>query len=440
MTAGLVVTHTGQPTRHAVLVLPEPPYPADCGNALRDVQQVALLSRLGYETILVCARPRPPARRRADRRDAPEGVTVRFLSSQAVSECERPLATILRKASYLRPRNAAHPFGWWLRFYEPEHRLPALIRDLDPSAVVLRSVYVQYLPAIRQAVKCPIVVDCHDDDLQLAAEMVRSVPAYRRAGPWANAIGVQSALAHALPLADEVWAVSAADASGLKRLAGGRPVLTVPSGVDEGQVAVASVAGRNGIGAIVANYAYGPNLAGLQWCAARVWPLIRAQVPSAELWLVGDGAGDALARLCQRHPGLRTFGRMPDLYCVYRDAGVMLAPLLQGGGSRLKVVEAWRNGKAVAGTSKGLEGLDAPSDAAAVADNPERLAAAVASLLADQHARLVLGARGREFVASRYAWRAIASTLQHTSVIGRRTAPGEKSNMGAVSRSASWVW
>jgi len=121
----------GKP-RRAVLVLPEPPYPADCGNALRDVQQVALLSRLGYETTLVCARPRPPGRRRADGREAPEGVAVQFLSPQAVSERERPLATVLRKASYLRPRNVAHPFGWWLRFYEPERRLPALIRDLNP--------------------------------------------------------------------------------------------------------------------------------------------------------------------------------------------------------------------------------------------------------------------------------------------------------------------
>ncbi|MGH9316879.1 MAG: glycosyltransferase, partial [Thermoanaerobaculia bacterium] len=377
------------------------------------------LSRLGYEVVLLCARPRLPGRRREDGRDAPDGIPVRFLSPRPLPEWEDPLTTILRKASYLRPGECRHPFGWWLRFYAPEQRLPALLGDIGPSAVVLRSLFLQYLLVIRRVVSCPVVVDCHDDDVHLAWEMVRTVPLWRKAGPMANFVGVRRVVKSLLPLADEVWTVSDEDAGRLRQFAGGRPVLTVPSGVDEGELAPSAAPGRDGICAVVGNFDYGPNLNGARWFVSKVWGLVRRQLPSAELWLVGSDAKDALTELCESHPGVRALGRVPDLTPVYRDAGVMVVPLIEGGGTRLKVVEAWKNGKAVAGTTKGLEGLAAPPDAAAIADDPARLANAIAALLRDVEARRVLGARGLAFVSSRYAWRVIASALRDSSIVGR---------------------
>ncbi len=174
---------------------------------------------------------------------------------------------------------------------------------------------------------------------------------------------------------------------------------------------------RDPICVVVANFAYAPNLNGVLWFVSRVWPMIRRDVPCAELLLVGGGGEGALRTVCESHPGVRALGRVPDLASVYADAAVMVVPIIEGGGTRLKVVEAWKNGKAVAGTTKGFEGLSAPPDTAVIADDPVDLAHATSGLLRNAEARRRLGARGLEFVASRYAWRAIASRLRSSSIV-----------------------
>ncbi len=407
-------------SRRAVLILPEPPYPPDAGNALRDVQQITLLSRLGYEVIVLCARPRRPERAEPGEGKGAHGVRLRFLSETPLLEREGLLTTVARKTSYFVRRRAKHPFGWWLRFYRPEIHLPVALREIDPSLIVVRSLFLDYIALLRRNASCPIVVDCHDDDIHLAAEMVKSVPAWRKIGPLANYVGVRKAVAAALPLADEIWTVSDEDAARLKPFAAGRPIITVPSGVDESRLASRPQPGSDSICAVVANFGYGPNLNGVEWFLSRVWPLIRSRVSAAELWLVGGGGEAGLRALSESNPGVRAIGRVPDLSPVYQEAAVMMVPIIEGGGTRLKVVEAWKNGKAVAGTTKGFEGLSAPVETAVIADDPVRLADRTACLLQDIEARRTLGERGLRFVADHYGWRVIESRLRSSSIVARK--------------------
>ncbi len=408
----------------AVLVLPESPYPPIWGNALRDVQQIALLQRLGYEVVLLCVRPRIGSSAAVDRETAARaGVRIELLSEAVRDLRETWAVKVGRKLGYLWSGNASHPFAWWCAPYNLAGTLPKRIAAMAPAAVVLRSLFVDLLPALRRAFGGTIVVDCHDADVHLAREMVRSVPWWAALGPLANYRGVRTVCRRWLPIADEVWAVSAEDAARIRPYAASKPVLVVPSSVDENQVVASAAPGCDDVCAMVANYGYGPNLNAARWFVKRVWPRVRRTRSAARLLLVGGRAEERVRGLAASAEGIEATGRLDDLGPIYAEAGVMLAPLLEGSGSRLKIVEAWKHGKAVLTTSKGIEGIAAPPEAAVITDQPAAFATSLASLMVNPQARHRLGEAGLRFLTEQLSFEHVAGELSLRSRLSRRVAP-----------------
>ena len=403
----------------AVLVVPEIPAPPRCGNAWRDLQQLDVLRRLGFAVHVVAARPR------WDLTEVEESTAagtlpgpVTYLSPERAEPAEPLLATLARKVSYLA-RPTVHPFGWWW----PRTLIPAVAR-LGGGAgdvLLLRSILVHEIPALRRVWPGRIVVDCHDSDVDLARELLRTVRGAARLGPWANLVGVRRAVRRGLPLADEVWAVSPEDAARLTATAPGARVLLVPSGMDPTSAAPAAQPGADGRVLLVANFGYGPNARGAEWLLRTVWPTVRASVPTAALACVGGRMPLDLARVAATSPGVEVCGQLADLAPRLREAAVVLAPILEGGGTRLKVVEAWSQGKAVVATTKAIEGLPASAGAVAIADEPGAFAARVGALLTDSAARRAMGSRALVLFGARLTWDVALRAVGAGSVIASAT-------------------
>ncbi len=407
--------------RRAVLVVPEIPTPPRCGNAWRDLQQLDVLHRLGFTVHVVAARARwdlTTDEEAAAVRALAAGVT--YLTWGRAGPPEARLATLTRKATYLAIPTV-HPFGWWL----PRTLAPA-VADLAGGVgdvLVIRSIFVHEIPALRRVWPGRIVVDCHDSDVHLARELLATVRGLARVGPWANLVGVRRTIARFLPLADEAWAVSVEDAARLAGQAPGARVIVVPSGMDRAGAAPAARPGIDGQALLVANFGYGPNARGADWLLRHVWPAIRRSVPTATLACVGAGMPPGLERLTALTPGAEACGQVADLAPRLRDAAVVLAPLLEGGGTRLKIVEAWSQGKAVVTTSKGIEGLPADAGAVAITNDPGEFAAAVAALLVDGGRRHDLGTRALAVFGEHLAWDVAGRTVAARSVIVEGGAP-----------------
>jgi glycosyltransferase involved in cell wall biosynthesis len=98
-------------------------------------------------------------------------------------------------------------------------------------------------------------------------------------------------------------------------------------------------------------------------------------------------------------------GTVPDVRPYLAQAQVAVAPLLSGGGTRLKVLEALDAARPVVATQIGAEGLeDLIGHGVVVADTPERMSAIIGDLLEDPARARELGKQGRRAVAERYAW------------------------------------
>ena len=153
---------------------------------------------------------------------------------------------------------------------------------------------------------------------------------------------------------------------------------------------------------------YAPNAAGLRWWAESVWPHLPAGSP--RLTVVGRGGREALGPLAS-HESLDVVGEVADVASYYLAAALVLVPLLHGGGTRLKILEALAWSPPVLSTTKGAEGLGlAPSQDLEIADTPADFARMTSQLLSSPARRLALAQAGR-LAANPFSWDLIGRTL-----------------------------
>jgi glycosyltransferase involved in cell wall biosynthesis len=152
---------------------------------------------------------------------------------------------------------------------------------------------------------------------------------------------------------------------------------------------------------------YAANLEAVRWFVAETLPLIRAARPEARLVVTGRTEGVDLAGVADQ-PGVELSGYLEDVRPAVAGSWLAVAPLLSGGGTRLKILEAMALGTPVAATPKGAEGLAArPGEEILIADKPGALAALCVRLLESPALRQAMAEKGRRLVEGRYGWEGI---------------------------------
>jgi len=136
-----------------------------------------------------------------------------------------------------------------------------------------------------------------------------------------------------------------------------------------------------------------------------VLPAIRARVPDVTFSIVGKTPSPAVRDLAARFAHVRVTGEVDDVRPYLERAAVAVVPLLSGGGTRLKILEAMAAGRAVVSSSIGAEGLELRHGTdVLLADAPTDFAAACVSVLNDAETRGRLERSGRRLVEEKYDW------------------------------------
>ncbi len=78
----------------------------------------------------------------------------------------------------------------------------------------------------------------------------------------------------------------------------------------------------------------------------------------AVVTVAGSGASDEVRSLCERTPQFEFVGRVDDARAAMAEHHALIAPHSQGGGSRIKVLEALATRLPVIGTAVAVEGLE----------------------------------------------------------------------------------
>ena len=128
-----------------------------------------------------------------------------------------------------------------------------------------------------------------------------------------------------------------------------------------------------------------PNVEGLQWFLREVWPVIIDKYPMLMLRIAGKNGGDLKLPNAK---GVQLVGEVEDSDRFLRSVDVMIAPLLSGSGTRVKILQALRVQVPVICTSLAKEGLLLRHrQEVLIADTGEEWLEAIASLIDEETVR-----------------------------------------------------
>jgi glycosyltransferase involved in cell wall biosynthesis/GT2 family glycosyltransferase len=319
--------------------------------------------------------------------------------------------------------------------------LPKLLTNgrFDIALLSHYDIAEQYLPVIREVSPLTRVVidtvDVHHVRERRGAELTGNpvaLAAAERTRQREEAI---------YAVADALVAVSDDDAVALQALAPNVPRFVV-SNVHEPTGETPRFEARAGV-VFVGNFRHTPNIDAVLDFSQNVWPLIRADLPGAQLTIVGTAPPDAVLALAS--DDVDVTGWVPEVDSYLDAARVSVAPLRYGGGVKGKIGEALGRGLPVVTTTVGAEGMALrDGEHALVADAAHEFAGAVLRLHEDRGLWERVSAAGRAHVdarlgpeAARTAIRTLLAEVGRTPFVMPASSPRVAQAIGSYARTFS---
>jgi glycosyltransferase involved in cell wall biosynthesis len=106
----------------------------------------------------------------------------------------------------------------------------------------------------------------------------------------------------------------------------------------------------------VGNFMHPPNVDAAMRLVDAIFPRIRETLPNSRLFIVGASPPEELSQA--QRPGVIVTGWVESVQPYLAGASIVVAPVRQGGGMRVKVIEALCAGKPVIASALAAEGLD----------------------------------------------------------------------------------
>lgn len=152
----------------------------------------------------------------------------------------------------------------------------------------------------------------------------------------------------------------------------------------------------------------------VDWFLEAVWPLVRQRVPAVRFVAIGQRPSERLRAEVSRSDAVEAPGFVEDIRAAVARAAVYIVPIRVGGGTRLKVLDAMAQGKAIVSTTVGAEGIDVRhGEHIVIADDAQAFASRIVELLEDPERRASLGAAARARAEEGYAWSILGQRLVH---------------------------
>jgi glycosyltransferase involved in cell wall biosynthesis len=297
--------------------------------------------------------------------------------------------------------------------------MSGLVADLAKSIEIIHVGRLQMAHVVEPLLKsedktASLILDLDDVESTVTRRTLKVMPRRRwwsRGFEYVDLVRILAYEKWAVNRFDRVFVCSAKDRARFRR----PNVVVVPNGInlpDEEPPKEAPLDGKTILfcGAL----SYWPNADAVRFFVEQVFPEIRRQLPDTQLLIVGRSVGNELTGLADG-ASVQIEANVPSIAPYYRRASVAIAPLRVGGGTRIKILEAWAFGVPVVSTSIGAEGLQGiDGQELLIADTPQAFARACISLLESPALQARLAQRARDLVLERYRWDIVTLTAKAT--------------------------
>jgi glycosyltransferase involved in cell wall biosynthesis len=386
----------------------ELPYPPNSGKRIRTFELISRLARRHEITYI--------SHRNAD-------------AAEAV-EASRALTRLGIKTMVVEPRLAPRS-GW--RFYGKlalnllsplpysvsSHKSLSLERSVREVATrdsidLWQAEWTPYADYLTGLVKAPRLIMAHNVESQIWKRYFENeVNPFKRwyiGRQWRKFEAFERRV---LGSVDKVVAVSNEDANVICDHCGARSVDIVENGVDTQYFQSVRADRDTKEMLFVGSLDWRPNLDAVDQLLSVVFPAVLAQEPSARLCLVGRNPPESLHHRIDNSPRVELHANVVDVRPFLARSALMVVPLRIGGGSRLKILEAFAAGLPVISTKVGAEGLEVRSGThLTVVDSISEMACPIIANYREPQPAKAMSEHARLLVEDRYDWAMIATKLE----------------------------
>ncbi|HSH94256.1 MAG TPA: glycosyltransferase, partial [Roseimicrobium sp.] len=188
---------------------------------------------------------------------------------------------------------------------------------------------------------------------------------------------------------------------------------SVPTGVDVEYYQPSSTPRKPRSIAFLGSMDWQPNIDGIRWFHAEVWPSLKKQMPDISLKIIGRRPVDFIKQLAAGDPAIEVTGTVDDVRPHLSQVQAMVVPLRVGGGTRIKIYESMAMGIPVVSTRIGAEGLSVTDgENILLADEPDAMRDGIVHLLDSNAMQESIGGKGRKLVCDHFSWQAVTSVFE----------------------------
>ena len=146
------------------------------------------------------------------------------------------------------------------------------------------------------------------------------------------------------------------------------------------------------------------NIDGAKFLVEEIYPIIKKQYPHVRLYIVGPEPPNEIKLFEELYPDIVVTGYVSDIREYIAQSDVVMVPIRVGAGTRNKILQAFSMQKPVVSTTVGAEGiLGLSNENILIADEKNKFAEHVISLINDESLRHVMGVAGCELVRNYYS-------------------------------------
>ncbi|MGH8202865.1 MAG: glycosyltransferase family 4 protein [Steroidobacteraceae bacterium] len=205
---------------------------------------------------------------------------------------------------------------------------------------------------------------------------------------------------------------SSLDTQRLERVAPGVVVAEVPNGVDTNYFQPSRDREQPDSLVFAGNMSWYPNATAMLFFADRVWPVLKARVPGVTMDVIGGNPPRRLLALAASDGQFRVRGFVPDVRPYISRAALYVCPIMDGGGTKLKILDALAMGKAIVSHPIACEGIEVRDGRDVIfASEPNEFVINIATLLASPERRRQLSSNARSLAESSYSYAFIGRRL-----------------------------
>jgi glycosyltransferase involved in cell wall biosynthesis len=162
----------------------------------------------------------------------------------------------------------------------------------------------------------------------------------------------------------------------------------------------------------IGSYLHKPNIDAAEFLIQKIWPFVHRVIPAAILIIAGSPP-DRIPSYSAGTQGVKFSGFVKELDNLYKQARVVCAPILSGGGTRVKIIEAAAYGRPMVSTRLGAEGIEMQDGVEIfLRDDPKLFAEACIRLLNDHALSKKMGMAARSTAIKKYNQVKIKQTIQ----------------------------